>query len=46
MELISEIEAEQLPTPDENNQAGVNNIIKLLKKNSEKINHQANELMA
>ena len=39
MELITEIEAEQIPTPDEHNQAEMAHIIKTLKKNSEKINH-------
>ena len=44
MELITEIEAEQMTAPGENNQAQVNTIIKTLKKNSEKINHHGKRI--
>ena len=39
MELISELEEEEIKNPDENNRAHIGQIIKTLKKNSEKINH-------
>ena len=39
MELISELEEEEINNPDENYRAHIGQIIKTLKKNSEKINH-------
>ena len=39
MELISELEEEEIKNPDENYRAHIGQIIKTLKKNSEKINH-------